>query len=135
MQPGSAAPSSTTKGVTVTSTTKLSTATGTTKPTTSTATSTSSAPVPTSTDNPYVGYSVYLSPYYAAEVKAAAASIKDSTLAAKAAKVASIPTFTWLDVMAKVPDLGTQLADALSIQTSTGKKQLVQIVIYDLPDR
>jgi cellulose 1,4-beta-cellobiosidase len=37
--------------------------------------------------------------------------------------------------MSKVPTLGTYLADALSIQTSTGVKQLVQIVVYDLPDR
>ena len=34
-----------------------------------------------------------------------------------------------------MPDLGTYLADASSIQSSTGKKQLVQIVVYDLPDR
>lgn len=54
---------------------------------------------------------------------------------AKAASIANIPTFTWLDVVAKVPDLGTALADASSIQKSTGKKQLVQIVVYDLPDR
>ncbi len=39
------------------------------------------------------------------------------------------------DSVSKVPDLGTYLADASSIGTSTGQKQLVQIVIYDLPDR
>ena len=40
-----------------------------------------------------------------------------------------------VDSVAKVPTLGTYLADALSIQKSTGQKQLVQIVVYDLPDR
>ena len=78
---------------------------------------------------------IYLSPYYAAEVQAAAGNITDATLKAKAASVANIPTFTWLDTVSKVPDLGTYLADASSIQSSTGKKQLVQIVVYDLPDR
>jgi cellulose 1,4-beta-cellobiosidase len=50
-------------------------------------------------------------------------------LKAKAASVANIPTFTWFDTVAKVPNLGTYLADAQS------KNQLVQIVVYDLPDR
>lgn len=105
-----------------------------------TTTSTTSAPVSTSTvgpsDNPYTSdYTVWLSPYYAAEVAAAVKNISDSTVAAKAAKVANIPTFTWLDVRAKVPTLGTYLADAQSKYQSTGKKQIVQIVVYDLPDR
>jgi cellulose 1,4-beta-cellobiosidase len=76
-----------------------------------------------------------LSPYYAAEVEAAAALITDATLKAKALKVKDIPTFTWFDVIKKTPDLGKYLADAQAIQKSTGRKQLVQIVVYDLPDR
>ena len=39
------------------------------------------------------------------------------------------------DTISKVPLLGQFLADAQSIQKSTGQKQLVQIVVYDLPDR
>jgi len=95
-------------------------------------------PQPTTTPdagNPYVGYSVYLSPYYAAEVTAAAANITDATVKAKALKVKDIPTFIWFDVIAKTPDLGTYLADASAKQKASGQKQLVQIVVYDLPDR
>ncbi|THH30745.1 hypothetical protein EUX98_g3440 [Antrodiella citrinella] len=88
-----------------------------------------------SASNPFVGYQIYLSPYYVAEVQAAAAQITDPTVAAKALSVADIPNFTWFDQVAKVPELGTYLADAQSIQNSTGQKQLVQIVVYDLPDR
>ena len=77
----------------------------------------------------------YISPYYAAEIAAAAANISDSSLSAKAASVAKVPTFTWFDSVAKVPDLGTYLSDASALQKSTGEKQLVQIVVYDLPDR
>ena len=40
-----------------------------------------------------------------------------------------------IDQVAKVPQLGTYLADAQSLQQSTGQKQLVEIVVYDLPDR
>ncbi|PSR83042.1 hypothetical protein PHLCEN_2v5846 [Hermanssonia centrifuga] len=105
---------------------------------TSTVSSSSSAPSTSSTPtagNPWTGYQIYLSPYYAAEIQAGAAAITDPTLSAKALSVAQIPTFTWLDSVSKVPDLGTYLADASSIGKSTGQKQLVQIVIYDLPDR
>ncbi|KAK0211167.1 cellobiohydrolase II [Desarmillaria ectypa] len=108
--------------------------------TTATATSTTSGSSPSSPStpiagNPFSGYEIYLSPYYAAEVTAAAQVITDSTLASKALSVAKIPTFIWLDTVAKVPSLGTYLANAQSLQTSTGKKYLVQIVVYDLPDR
>ncbi|KAI1794654.1 cellobiohydrolaseII [Ganoderma leucocontextum] len=109
---------------------------GTTSVPSSTSTSGGSSPSTTpAAGNPFVGYTAYLSPYYAAEVQAAAASISDSTLAAKAASVANIPTFTWIDTVSKVPDLGTYLSDASALQESTGQKQLVQIVVYDLPDR
>ncbi len=74
-------------------------------------------------------------PYYAAEVEAAAATITDSSLSAKASAVAKIPTFTWFDLVSKVPDLGTYLAEAQSLQESEGTNYLVQIVVYDLPDR
>jgi cellulose 1,4-beta-cellobiosidase len=78
---------------------------------------------------------IYLSPYYAAEIDAAASQITDPELKAKALKVKNIPTFIWFDVVRKVPDLATYLADAQAKQKSTGKKYLVQIVVYDLPDR
>ncbi len=78
---------------------------------------------------------IYLSPYYAAEIQAAVGNITDSTTAAKAAKVANIPTFTWFDQIAKTPLLGTYLADAAAKQAASGQKYLVQIVVYDLPDR
>ncbi|KAF8610091.1 cellobiohydrolase [Ceratobasidium sp. AG-I] len=125
-----------------TSTTTASGSTSTTRVTSTTATGTTTSTSATSTstagpsDNPYTSdYTVWLSPYYAAEVAAAVKNITSATTAAKAATVANIPTFTWFDVRAKVPTLGTYLADAQAKYTSTGKKQLVQIVVYDLPER
>ena len=73
--------------------------------------------------------------FYAAEVAAAAAQISDPTTAAKAASVAKIPTFTWFDTVSKVPILGQLLGNASALQKSSGQKQLVQIIVYDLPDR
>jgi len=141
--PGSAATTATTsvKPTTSATSTKPTTTGTTTKPTTGTTTKTSAGPTGTGTPaacqdiNPFTGYTAYLTPYYAAEVKAAAAKITDATQKAKALKVANIPTFTWFDTASKVPDLGTYLADAAALQASSGSKYLVQIVVYDLPDR
>ena len=46
-----------------------------------------------------------------------------------------MPNFTWFDVIAKTGDLGTYLADASALGKASGKKYIVQIVVYDLPDR
>ncbi|THH06716.1 hypothetical protein EW145_g3894 [Phellinidium pouzarii] len=100
----------------------------------STVSGTSSAPSSTSTPsagNPFVGCTMYLSPYYAAEVAAGAALITDPTTAAKAASVADIPTFIWLDSTSKVPSLDTYMADAATQSGCT----IMPIVIYDLPNR
>lgn len=76
-----------------------------------------------------MAWQIYLSPYYAAEIDAAAALITDASLKAKALSVKNIPTFTWLDTISKVPTLETYLKDA------GAKNQLLQIVVYDLPNR
>ncbi|KAF9007904.1 cellobiohydrolase II-I [Cyathus striatus] len=106
----------------------------------STPTSASSGSAPSSTatpaaDNPFDGYTIYLTPYYASEITAAASNITDATLKANALKIADIPTFTWFDAVAKVPTLGEYLADASAKGKASGTKYLVQIVVYDLPDR
>ncbi|KAI5119944.1 hypothetical protein M0805_002133 [Coniferiporia weirii] len=124
--PGSAAPTTTSSSV---PTTPVST-----HSTTTTSSGTSSAPSSTSTPiagNPFEGCDMYLSPYYAAEIAAAAAQITDATTKAKAASVADIPTFIWLDSVSKVPSLDTYMADAA---TSSGCT-IMPIVIYDLPNR
>lgn len=53
--------------------------------------------------------------------------VTDTALKAKISKVASIPTFTWLDTMAKVADVPGYLTAA------AGK--ILQLVVYDLPNR
>lgn len=81
--------------------------------TTSTAPSVSSScgqPVPSgscgSVTDPYVaGYTPYLNPSWAAEVSAAAAVVTDPVLKAKASAIAKVPTFFWIDSLAKVPSL------------------------------
>ncbi|PPR05310.1 hypothetical protein CVT26_011569 [Gymnopilus dilepis] len=111
----------------------------TSRPTTSpTGSPTSPVSTPTSTPdagNPFVGYNIFLSPLYSQEVTAAAALISDATLKSKALSVANIPTFIWFDTVEKVPLLSQYLGNASALQKSSGEKYLVQIVVYDLPDR
>ncbi|KAI0032821.1 cellobiohydrolaseII, partial [Vararia minispora EC-137] len=100
--------------------------------------STSSAPVSSGTavpGNPFTGFTVFPSQFYAAEVQAAAAQISDATTKTKALSVANIPSFTWFDSVSKTPQLGWLLGNATATQQSSGQKQLVQIIVYDLPDR
>ncbi|CAG7855134.1 Exoglucanase 3; AltName: Full=1,4-beta-cellobiohydrolase 3; AltName: Full=Exocellobiohydrolase 3; Flags: Precursor [Serendipita indica DSM 11827] len=94
---------------------------------TSTATTSGSTVIPTATGNPFSGKTVWLSTYYAAEVDSAADQVSDATLKAKILKVKEIPTFTWLDTIAKVATLDDYLPAA------SGK--IFQLVVYDLPNR
>lgn len=48
--------------------------------------------------NPFASRSLFANPFYASEVKSAAAQITDSALAAKALKVADVGTFQWMSV-------------------------------------
>ncbi|KIO21459.1 glycoside hydrolase family 6 protein [Tulasnella calospora MUT 4182] len=125
-----------TRTSTTTSTNTSTSRTSSTSTTRTSSTSTTSTATPSGTcgtfGNPYEsGYTTYLSPFYVAEVNAAIANASSPALAAKFPAVAQIPNFTWFDVVAKVPTLNTYLADAASIAS----KIIVQIVVYDLPDR
>jgi cellulose 1,4-beta-cellobiosidase len=119
--------SSTTKGATTTSSPATTT--------TSSKTSTTSTAVTTGAcgtfGNPYTGYTAFISPYYVAEVNAAIAGQTDATLKTKSAAVAKVPNFTWFDTASKVPTLSTYLASAQAMSST----MVVQIVIYDLPNR
>jgi cellulase/cellobiase CelA1 len=76
--------------------------------------------------------------------------ITDSSLSAKAASVAQVPTFIWLDSLSKVPDLDTYMSDASKqggkiimpigivhayIFYCSWTEKLLPPVIYDLPNR
>ncbi|KZS89991.1 cellobiohydrolaseII [Sistotremastrum niveocremeum HHB9708] len=128
--------SSTTKSTTTTSSTTKSSSTTTSSSTSkssTTTTSTSTSSTGTTTPvagNPYAGKTVIPNPFYAAEIQAAIPLFTDSNLAAKAATVETIPTFFWLDTVAKVPTLGGYLKQAAQTPNA-----VFQIVVYDLPNR
>ena len=90
--------------------------------------------------NPYSGAMVYVSPDYAAEVATAEAA--EPSLAGQMATVAKQPTFVWLDRIAAVAG-GSVNNGRMSLQDhinaavaqANGADIVVQLVIYDLPDR
>jgi cellulose 1,4-beta-cellobiosidase len=68
----------------------------------------------------------YKSPHYRASVEAEIERLNEAgktELAAKAAKVAEVPTFIWISDTAAVSTISGYLKDAAAIQKSTGKKQ------------
>lgn len=98
----------------------------------------------THVSNPYAGATAYVSPDYANEVSTAiAAQPAGSTLAEQMNTVASYPTFIWLDRIAAIAGgsvnggrtgLQGQITNALAQQKGS-TPVIVQLVIYDLPDR
>ncbi|KAJ1303749.1 hypothetical protein OPQ81_008173 [Rhizoctonia solani] len=92
----------------------------------------------TDDSNPFAGKTFYGNPYYRSLVEAEVVKLKaegKTELAAKAAKVARVPVFSWVYDTESVKDITGYLEDAAAIQKKTGKKQIVQLVIYNLPDR
>ncbi|KAI4601376.1 1,4-beta-D-glucan cellobiohydrolase cel6c [Pestalotiopsis sp. 9143b] len=79
--------------------------------------------------NVWSSYTLHPNSFYAAEVQAAAAQISDSTLAAEALKVADVGTFLWLDTIANIDKLSTELSNGVPCENILG------LVIYDLPGR
>ena len=94
--------------------------------------------------NPFAGAAVYVNPDYTKEVNSAIANLPaGSTLANQMAVVATYPTAVWLDRIAAIAGgtsnsgrLGLQqhIQAALAQQKGT-QPVVVELVIYDLPDR
>ncbi|CAE6511761.1 unnamed protein product [Rhizoctonia solani] len=92
----------------------------------------------TDDSNPFAGKTFYGNPYYRSLVEAEVVKLKaegKTDLAAKAAKVARVPVFSWIYDSSSVSDITGYLEDAAATQKKTGKKQIVQLVIYNLPER
>ncbi|KAL5339526.1 1, 4-beta cellobiohydrolase [Aspergillus crustosus] len=122
--------SSSSTGTTLTTTTSSGTATTTTRTSTVTA---------TATDNPFSGHQLYVNPYYSSEVHTLAIPSLTGTLSslrAAATAAADAPSFVWLDVAAKVPQMAEYLEDIRSKNSAGASPPIAgQFVVYDLPDR
>lgn len=86
--------------------------------------------------NPFSGIAMYANPYYASEISSLAIPSLTGAMATKAAAVAKVPTFVWLDTMSKVPLMGTFLANIRAANKAGASPPVAgTFVVYDLPDR
>ncbi|KAH8687695.1 1, 4-beta cellobiohydrolase [Tricladium varicosporioides] len=86
--------------------------------------------------NPFSGIAMYANPYYASEISSLAMPSLTGAMATKAAAVAKVPTFVWLDTMSKVPLMGTFLANIRAANKAGASPPVAgTFVVYDLPDR
>ncbi|KAF1979835.1 cellulase [Bimuria novae-zelandiae CBS 107.79] len=80
-------------------------------------------------ENVFKSYTLHANSFYKAEVQAAVGKLTDQSLATAAAKVGDVGSFLWLDTIANIEKLRTELA------TDIPCKNVLGLVIYDLPGR
>lgn len=88
--------------------------------------------------NPFLGKSYFANAGYAAKLDTTIAAFlaKNDTLnAARARTVQSIGTFTWITTISGLANLDATIVEAREVQRRTRKRQLVGLVLYNLPDR
>ncbi|KAG8785721.1 hypothetical protein FRC15_000806 [Serendipita sp. 397] len=102
----------------------------------------SATPVQTSsisTSNPFKNLNFFVSPVYREEVIKASITLAKQgkwDLASRATYVATkVGTFLWVSDTATVPKVADWLKEASLLEKLTGKKQVVEIQVYNLPDR
>jgi len=59
----------------------------------------------------------------------------DTLNAARTRAVQSVGTFVWITSVAGLSNINTTIEEARNVQRETQQRQIVQLVLYDLPDR
>ena len=89
--------------------------------------------------NPFVGRSLFVNPKYSRsldQTRQAFLSRGDQTNAAKVRYVQQdVGTFVWISNIFLLRDIDEAVREARAVQSSTGKQQIVGLVLYNLPDR
>ncbi|KAG4438561.1 hypothetical protein IFR05_005936 [Cadophora sp. M221] len=88
--------------------------------------------------NPFVGKNYFANSFYAGELNETIAAFlaKNDTLnAARTRTVQNIGTFVWVASVSGLVNIENTVKEARAEQERTKKKQVVQLVLYDLPDR
>eukprot|EP01084_Bolivina_argentea_P287716 493693_1 len=83
--------------------------------------------------NPYIGKTVYVQQAYVREVQGSIDAHPNDAALLKPFQ--NVPVFYWIDSMSRIANLTTVLEGAMAQQKSNGTKVIVQIIIYDVPDR
>jgi cellulose 1,4-beta-cellobiosidase len=96
-------------------------------------------PLTNTTDtNPFIGKNYYANSGYAAKLETTIKAFlaKNDTLnAARVKTVQKTGTFVWVTTVSGLGDIDKTIAEARAEQLRTSQEQIVQLVLYDLPDR
>jgi len=88
--------------------------------------------------NPFAGKTHFVNPAYAAKLEqthAAFTAKGDSANALRVRKVQQAGTFVWVSRISDLPNIDAAVEAARKAQTKTGQRQIVGLVLYNLPDR
>jgi cellulose 1,4-beta-cellobiosidase len=88
--------------------------------------------------NPFVGKNYFANSYYASELDLTIRNFlkrNDTLNAARVRTVQKTGTFVWVTTVAGLPQIDSTIAEARAEQARTSVPQIVQLVLYDLPDR
>jgi len=89
--------------------------------------------------NPFAGKTQLVNPAWASkldETHAAFVSQADTANAERVRKIQqNMSTFVWVSRISELPNIDSSIEAARAAQKATGKKQIVGLVLYNLPDR
>ncbi|KAM7194243.1 glycoside hydrolase family 6 protein [Rhypophila sp. PSN 637] len=88
--------------------------------------------------NPFVGKQYFVNPEWAGKLeqtRAAFLAQGDKVNAANVKKVQKVSTFVWVSRLSELSRIDDAVKEARKVQRRTGKKQIIGLVLYNLPDR
>jgi cellulose 1,4-beta-cellobiosidase len=88
--------------------------------------------------NPFEGKKLFANPSWATKLDQTAAAFKtagDAENVAKVKAIQNVGTFVWVSDRKSLSNIDTAIEQARAVQKETGKKQIVGLVLYNLPDR
>ncbi|KAH9486113.1 1,4-beta-D-glucan cellobiohydrolase CEL6B [Psilocybe cubensis] len=89
-------------------------------------------------ENPYIGKEAYANQEYANKLEETIQyfnELNDDLNAARTRTVQKIPTFAWISASSDVDKIEGLVQETLAAQIETKKQQILQLVVYNLPDR
>jgi cellulose 1,4-beta-cellobiosidase len=92
----------------------------------------------TTSTNPFLGKNYFANSYYAGELETTIRNFlkqNDTLNAARVRTVQKTGTFVWVTSVSGLPSIDSTIAEARLEQARTSIPQIVQLVLYDLPDR
>lgn len=96
------------------------------------------APTTANDVNPFVGKQYYANSKYAAKLDQTVKAFLtqgDTLNAARTRTVQRTGTFVWISSISNLPDIDLAISEAREAKRKTGKPQIVELVLYNLPDR